>query len=374
MLILLSTSTCEKDKADETGNEDFAVFDISEESEWDYWLIANKDKSYLLVDKESSSIGKVFFRPDPDHEGYSVFLDDGGLPERAIINDHIFLFGNFKGNTLDIAVIDPSGDIKIARDIESDYDFDDMTRKATSTTDDWRDMVKIAGMASSVAACGIGIATAVTGVGIAVAAVGCGATALMLTAELMPDEQEILGLSAATIGAFSTALGCANTGGITCALGVASEAGTITHAAVSMQEENSEIINNAEEELSNVPRKMGDFAITGGRYGIYEDWDAAVKEELGNGYRPLEWHELKEYYNQGSEILALFDGLGLTEYRNGAAILRNGRQRYSSTRGYFASRHEHDKPGNYLAHDHIDNYLISLGSWDGERKILARKD
>ena len=38
-----------------------------------------------------------------------------------------------------------------------------------------------------------------------------------------------------------------------------------------------------------------------------------------------------------------------------------------------ASRHEHDLPSGYAAHDHIDNYLITLGSWYNPKKILAIK-
>jgi len=42
-------------------------------------------------------------------------------------------------------------------------------------------------------------------------------------------------------------------------------------------------------------------------------------------------------------------------------------------RDYYATRHEHNKPAGYLAHDNIDNYLISLGSWSGSRKIMASR-
>ena len=34
-------------------------------------------------------------------------------------------------------------------------------------------------------------------------------------------------------------------------------------------------------------------------------------------------------------------------------------------RHYYISRHDGNKPAHYLAHDNIDNYTISLGSWYG---------
>lgn len=373
IVLLFSTSTCEKSSEPEIQYEDYAVFDISSESEWDYWLISNEDQSYLLVEEGSSLPTKVFFRPNPDYEGYPIFIDERGLPEKAIINDYIFLFDNFSGNTMDIAIIDPSGNIQVERGIESEYNFDEIGKKSAASIQGWHEALKFVSIAASVATCGIGIITAPAGIGLAIAAVGCGATALVIGAELMPDDQEILGLSGQSIGAFASTLGCITQGGVTCALGVLSEAATITDSYISMSEDNQETISEAETQLSNVALKSGDFAITAGRYGINEDWSIAVDSELGSNYRPLDWTELKEYYNQGGDMLALFDDLGLTEYRNGAAILRNGKQCYSSTRGYFASRHEHNKPSNYLAHENIDNYLISLGSWDGERKILAIK-
>jgi len=115
------------------------------------------------------------------------------------------------------------------------------------------------------------------------------------------------------------------------------------------------------------------FAITNDVLPYNSDWNQVINEIFGSTYRVCDWNDLEEYYNNGGDLLALFDGLGLTEYRSGASVTRNGNPSYSSTRSYFASRHEHNKPSNYLAHDNIDNYLISLGSWYGNRKIIAIK-
>jgi len=119
--------------------------------------------------------------------------------------------------------------------------------------------------------------------------------------------------------------------------------------------------------------KKLDFKLTGNIHQHNSDWEAIVANEFGSGYRIADWTDLVSFYNSGGDLLELFDALGLTEYQNTAFVYRNGQQLYSSTRAYFASRHEHNKPPSYLAHENINNYLISLGSWDGARKIMVIK-
>ena len=116
-----------------------------------------------------------------------------------------------------------------------------------------------------------------------------------------------------------------------------------------------------------------DFGITSDRYSEKSDWAQIVLDNFGDQYRVADWNDLKEYYNNGGDLLVLFDELGLTDYGNSASVTRNGVRNYSTDRYYFASRHEGNKPGNYLAHDNINNYQISLGSWWGERPIMVIK-
>ena len=47
-------------------------------------------------------------------------------------------------------------------------------------------------------------------------------------------------------------------------------------------------------------------------------------------------------------------------------ISRNGELRWRGDRHYFFARHDHVKRADFLAHDNIDNYLLSLGSWFGK--------
>ena len=120
-------------------------------------------------------------------------------------------------------------------------------------------------------------------------------------------------------------------------------------------------------------RYYGDFAITALKYDDDSDWDQKILEIFGSGYRVADWNDLKAYYNNGGNLLSLYDGLGLTDYGASAYVTRNGDPSYSSTRYYFASRHEGTRPSSYLAHDNLGGYIISLGSWDGTNKIMAIK-
>ncbi|AQT70044.1 Serine/threonine-protein kinase PrkC [Anaerohalosphaera lusitana] len=122
------------------------------------------------------------------------------------------------------------------------------------------------------------------------------------------------------------------------------------------------------------PTPVNGFIVTEGLYDDQAEWDAIVCEQFGADYRVADWNDLKQFYADGGDLLALFDGLGLTEHGDCAFVTRGGVKQYSSDRYYYASRHEHSKPSYYMAHDNIDNYLVSLGSWYGSRRILAIKE
>jgi len=118
-------------------------------------------------------------------------------------------------------------------------------------------------------------------------------------------------------------------------------------------------------------RTSGDFALTSSRYTEDSDWDAIVSSVMGPEYRVADWNDLLSYYQDGGDLLKMLDGLGVTERMTFGFLTRNGNRQYSSTRYYLAARHEHQLPGGWLAHQNINNYMVSLGSWWGEYPILA---
>ncbi len=115
----------------------------------------------------------------------------------------------------------------------------------------------------------------------------------------------------------------------------------------------------------------GNFGLTVEVFADQSDWDQIVLDLFGPDYRVADWNDLKGFYANGGDLLALYDGLGLTEHGNSAYVTRNGNRIHSGGRYYFASRHEHNRPPHYAAHDHINNYQISLGSWWGSNYIMA---
>ena len=123
----------------------------------------------------------------------------------------------------------------------------------------------------------------------------------------------------------------------------------------------------------------GDFAITKLSYDATSNWDKITQEVFGDKYRVADWNDLEIfYYEKNGDLLKLFDGLNLKEYKSSASIKRNGDIHWNGDtqkddRFYYASRHEHNKPSYYLDHENIDNNLISLGSWSGKRRIMVVK-
>lgn len=112
---------------------------------------------------------------------------------------------------------------------------------------------------------------------------------------------------------------------------------------------------------------LGAFALTRSTYHMRSDLEAVCVGEFGGGFRVADWNDVVEAYRQGAppdEILR--SGTGM--------VTRNGNGFFSQTRHYFVSRHDHQKPPNYLAHATIDRHLFDLGSWYSERRVLCYRE
>ena len=93
--------------------------------------------------------------------------------------------------------------------------------------------------------------------------------------------------------------------------------------------------------------------------------------EFGSEWEEADWIDLEKYSSDGGNMSDLIVSSGF-DTRTNAWVRRNGDQSYSSSRDYFASYHNHSKPSGYLAHDNIDNYFLSLGSWYGSYYVLCK--
>lgn len=104
----------------------------------------------------------------------------------------------------------------------------------------------------------------------------------------------------------------------------------------------------------------------------------ACLEEYGNQYRIADWIDIKNAYIKKDKLSLhkQFVKLGFKHENNSKgenlAVSRRGNELYTSSRHYYISYHNHNRPGHYLAHDNLNNYEVSLGSWYGDFYILCK--
>lgn len=210
---------CEKEE-DDNKFKDLNIFDISDVSSWDYMAIS-KDGGYLLFNESAGSPKEVFYSPVKEYNGYMILLDDYERPEKVLVNNHIFLFDNYSGTEVDIAIIYPDGSVKIMRNLEMEHDFGKLNQKNTKEITDWLTALRIVGQAAGVAACAIGLATTPAGgIGLPLVYLGCGATILGLISTASPEDTELLGMSSTTLGTVSTVATCIPPVQVDCVLGI----------------------------------------------------------------------------------------------------------------------------------------------------------
>ena len=99
------------------------------------------------------------------------------------------------------------------------------------------------------------------------------------------------------------------------------------------------------------------------------DLKAACKEKLGAGVRLADWNDLIAYHKAGGSLTDLIANLKIPievansqQYR----ISMNGELTWNGDRHYLVARHDHTVRAGFLAHDDIDNYHLTLGSWFGK--------
>ena len=122
------------------------------------------------------------------------------------------------------------------------------------------------------------------------------------------------------------------------------------------------------------PTTPSGFVRTESSYAYNADPQSACRSEFGSEFRVADWNDVRSYYESGSSMQQFFVDTGLTPSDRSAGVTRNGSQFFSSNRAYFISRHDGQLPANYLAHDQIGGHLISLGSWNSDRKVLCVRD
>src|ERR1035437_3730038 len=232
--------------------KDYNMIDVHNETNWDYWVIGKEGESFLI--KLQDSIPSIiFFKPLPNKDGYPIFLDNHGLPSKAMIEDHIFLFGNFRKSLIDIAVVLPDGEIKVYRDIKTDYDLTIGLSKTQNNLQSLSSILKLASGIVGTVSCGVGLAAAIPtgGLSLTLAALGCGVGIVGLAADLFPESKvaKWTGFSSSEIGSVLDIVGCAEGNVVDCGLGITSAALTVTTNAVDDSEKRKDQIDVATGQL-----------------------------------------------------------------------------------------------------------------------------
>jgi len=113
-------------------------------------------------------------------------------------------------------------------------------------------------------------------------------------------------------------------------------------------------------------QSSGDFVLSTGSYPETADLEKIIKDRYGPGAKIADWSDIKSQFSS-SEIDDWANKIGLS-HEGKAWVQWNGDRWHSGgDRHYFIKRHDGDKSGNFLAHDDIGGYIISLGSWYGQR-------
>lgn len=103
------------------------------------------------------------------------------------------------------------------------------------------------------------------------------------------------------------------------------------------------------------------------------DYNQACINEFGSNWHLADWNDLKQYFSSGKDMNKLITQIDLDPNSPNAWVTRNGEKSFSNGRDYFMTYHNHIKPSHYAAHDNIDNYFISLGSWYTDQNSLCIK-
>jgi len=112
------------------------------------------------------------------------------------------------------------------------------------------------------------------------------------------------------------------------------------------------------------------FIVSQNTYNYNTNLNTACKTEYGNEFKIADWNDIVSLYNKESTLNNFFNELNITTQSTYFVSLNNN-EMYTSNRHYFITRHDQNKPDSYYAHSNINNYELSLGSWDSSHKIIC---
>jgi hypothetical protein len=241
LLLMAVLVSCKKDKDKNSGkpnnnNPTLYALDISEETDWNYLLVSKEEESsvWYNINRQTNVPTELFFKPFKDQDyGCCVKFQDNGYPDMIVMGDTTFVFGNFEGTKVDMAVIFPNSLVQYFTDIETGINWDNLDEQSLKLSNlkainpetriAFEHSARFIGAALGVISAGL----AIVSVGVAtpplvIAAIALGAT---ITGYNIINSYFGIGPDATGEGVLGSALGCVTpTGLASCLTGVASSA------------------------------------------------------------------------------------------------------------------------------------------------------
>ncbi len=100
------------------------------------------------------------------------------------------------------------------------------------------------------------------------------------------------------------------------------------------------------------------FTLTSTSFNEQADPNQQCIDEFGPEYALADWTDLEQITN----IEQWADSIGIG-FMDQVWVQNNGEFFWSGNRHYLMQRHDNSLPGSFLAHDNINNYFLSLGSF-----------
>lgn len=244
MIMIMFAGGCKKDK-DSSGPADLTILDVSQESNWSYMAIASNG-SNVMVKAEAGAIKEIFYRPSANFPGYSIMLNAAGKPEKAVINNNIFLLGNYSMTKVDVAVVMTDGTIKVLRELETGVDVNLLSAITITDNSDFQNMMKLVGHSTSMTAGAMAkAAVPANGISLSMEAIGSGSSVLGMVTGTEITKSKVSALNESSMGSVSAVAGCssADVACIVSSVGTATSIVASSYALIQSQEEN---VNTAE--------------------------------------------------------------------------------------------------------------------------------
>ena len=183
--IVFSFAACGDGAGDgNDGSREVYVVDVSEETDWDYFVVAKDGSSAFYNVDETGIPTSLVFKPDKNSDdGTTILFKENGLPDKVITKGHVLYFGSFRGYQYDMAVIKPDNTIEYHYDIESDVNWDAYNARAVSGQG--RGVMEYINTGLEIVGHGIGIGTCGAMFVMPGFALGCGTYLLSTAGEMM---------------------------------------------------------------------------------------------------------------------------------------------------------------------------------------------